>query len=125
MNLIICDDEHEAARELSEFLQDYGITTRLAPNMRLAQEEILAADLPMCVITDMRMPGGNGYDLVRWLRKDAPDSKRLVPTILVSGDATGPNELDQQSLDLFDLRLRKPVVLEELLNALRDLRIVA
>lgn len=125
MNLIICDDEHEAARELSEFLQDYGIATRLAPNMTMAQQEILAASPPICVITNMRMPGGNGSDLVRWIRQEAPDGKRLAPTILVSGDSEQLDETQKASLDLFDLRLRKPLALEELLTALRDLGIIA
>lgn len=125
MNLIICDDEHDAAAELSEFLQDYGIVTHMVPNMSVARDQILAADLPMCVITDMRMPGGSGHDLIQWLRKEAPEAKRLVPTILVSGDVAEPTEAEGHSLDLFDLRLRKPLALEELLGALRDLGIIS
>ena len=124
MHLIICEDENEAAVELSEFLGDHGITTSLVPNIESAQQEIVAAQVPICLITNMRMPGGSGTDLVQWLRSEAPPEKRLTPALLVSGDAADPSPEEGRRQDLFDLRLRKPLALQELLSALQDLGVI-
>ena len=124
MHLIICDDESEAAEELSEFLCDFGITAILAPDMTTAQQKILAVPMPFCLLTDMRMPGGSGTDLVQWLRSEAPPEKRLTPALLVSGDAADPSPEEGRRQDLFDLRLRKPLALQELLSALQDLGVI-
>lgn len=120
MELLICDDETEAAAELAEFFSCNGIAAKLVSHISDAREEILRATKPLCLVTDMRMPGGDGGELIRWLRHEAPPERRLSPAILLSGHAAKDSETEIQ-MDHFDLRLRKPVNPEEILEILKDL----
>jgi CheY-like chemotaxis protein len=69
--------------------------------------EIAASDPPDCIIADLRMPGLNGAELARTLRKAAPRA------LILAMSATPP-----PSLDGYDDVLRKPLSPESLRSAL-------
>jgi CheY-like chemotaxis protein len=120
VNLIICDDELDATEELAEFLEEAGIRLRIAHSVGEAQREIAGTDMPICVVTDMKMPGADGTDLVRWIRTEVSAEKRCIPVLLVSGHVP-PAEPGSKALDAFDLHLQKPVDPYEILDVLRQL----
>ena len=37
------------------------------------------------VLTDAQMPEMTGYDLVNWIRREAPEANRFIPVVIVTG----------------------------------------
>ncbi|MNH90492.1 putative response regulatory protein [compost metagenome] len=83
MKAILVDDEkhvRDAVRILVDW-QHYGIEQILeAPNGQIAME-LIAAEKPEIIVTDMMMPVKNGVELMEWIHTNAPTSK----TIVISG----------------------------------------
>ena len=69
--------------------------------------DLARSDPPDCILADLRMPGLNGADLARSLRRAAPQA------ILLAMSATPPPQLDG-----YDAILRKPLSPESLRSAL-------
>lgn len=115
-HILIVEDEDIAAEQMAEFLRDNDFRVTVAPNAvdALTLHEGDAADL---IVTDLRMPGGDGFHLIRSLR----DGASAIPIIVVTGhilrDAEA--ELLEKSATVV---LRKPINLRELLTAIEDLR---
>ena len=67
--------------------------------------------LPDMVLLDIDMPGMNGYEAVKRIRQDSPDSQ----PILVAVTAWAREEDEDRAYDAgFDLHVPKPVSLERL-----------
>jgi DNA-binding NtrC family response regulator len=77
--LLIVDDEANARTALAEILRDEDYSVETAPDgfKALARFEEFDPDL---VLTDLKMPGMDGVELARKLRKDAPDVPVVVMT---------------------------------------------
>ena len=71
------------------------------------------------VITDIGMPGQDGYDLLHLLRTDP--QLRAVPVIAATG-YVGSSEQTRMAEMGFAAALSKPFELEELLRALAQVR---
>ena len=83
--LLLVDDDEEACRLLAEVLEreSYDVVPALSADEALAQvEEAGPFD---AVLTDLRMPGKSGLDLLRTLRERDPGALVLVLTAF--GDA--------------------------------------
>lgn len=39
------------------------------------------------IVTDSAMPDMDGYDFIRWLRREAPEDRRFTPVIMLTGHA--------------------------------------
>jgi YesN/AraC family two-component response regulator len=74
-NILIVDDEEVMREFLSEILEDYVITK--ASNGEEAIEKIKEEKYGL-IITDMKMPGMSGEDVVKFARKICPDIKIIV-----------------------------------------------
>jgi DNA-binding response OmpR family regulator len=81
--VLIVEDEHEIAELMRDFLEADGFRVRLAYD---ASGAILALrDYPVCVLLDVMLPDGSGFDLCREIRATAD-----VPILFLSardGDA--------------------------------------
>ena len=107
--LLIVDDEKTAAQHMAKHLRRRGfdVTVAYGGNHALSQFEKEPADL---VITDLRMPKGDGAGLIENLRAIAP----ALPIIIVTGDlnaaemnnqiaGSGPMAVYKKPLDLPNL----------------------
>ncbi|WP_088891625.1 response regulator [Leptolyngbya ohadii] len=79
--VLIVDDSQTVRKMLSDLLQNSGIQVVEATNGIEAQEKI-QSNLPDLVITDLIMPGMNGYDLCRWMKKE-PEMQN-IPILICS-----------------------------------------
>jgi signal transduction histidine kinase len=98
-NILLCDDDHEVRRFLSELLKSDGYTVREASTPEGAfriLEDGAAVDL---LIVDYAMPGFNGMEIIRQAWRKRPSLKAL----LITGDA-GAVGVDAAGAPL----LRKP-----------------
>ena len=107
-------DDDEAARHSLEFLLDCaGIRVRsfASADAFLAASPQLAG---ACVITDVRMPGRSGIELVEEMKRRGAD----VPVIVITGHADVPLAIQAMHAGVADF-IEKPFDDELLLSALR------
>jgi len=86
LQLLVVDDDPEASAMLRIILSDRGATVQTAPDVRAALQMIAARRFD-ALVSDIGMPGHDGYDLIRTLRRDeseTPDRPRLPAIALTS-----------------------------------------
>lgn len=113
MKLLIVDDETELVATLVRFLGRTGHTSGTAFNLQTAKD-YLAQSQPELVITNYRLPDGDGLEIVRLVRQKYPHT----PVILMSGDhEPGLQQTSRKAgAAVF---LRKPFSLKALTDAIR------
>lgn len=109
-HILVVDDEPLAAEQVSKFLETSAVRTSKSGSGRaaLASHQQDPADM---IVTDLRMPDGDGVELIRAIR--AEDT--AIPIIVVTGQVlreaeaealdAGATELLRKPLDLYELAL--------------------
>ncbi len=120
-NILIVDDEPKVAFFLKEGLeslgQDYTVSQVQSAEDALSALARAPYDL---VVTDLRMSGMNGLDLLTYVRRDRP----YLPTILIT--AYGSDEVAAASRRLRTTHyFTKPFRMEEFLQAVQEALTVA
>jgi len=80
VNLLIVDDEAELVGTLVRFLNRFGHDCVTAFNVQQAFDAI-AQDRPELVITNYRLPDGDGFEVIKHVRQALPQT----PVILMTG----------------------------------------
>jgi DNA-binding NarL/FixJ family response regulator len=81
MTILIVDDSEVFRSRIVEILANNNKSTDiLEANSILEAKEIMLDVLPDILITDIRMPGGTGLDLIKQVRKDNPVTLIIVIT---------------------------------------------
>jgi signal transduction histidine kinase/CheY-like chemotaxis protein len=105
--ILLCDDDHEVRRFVSELLTSSGYTVHEASNSEVAFRILEDRDAVDLLIADYTMPGINGLEIIRQARRQRPELRMLLitgnPGILGSAAADvpllrkpfGPAELSQ------------------------------
>lgn len=101
--ILVVDDEADIRRMLEKRLLSWNFQVMTAENGRRA-ETLIQSNCPDVVITDLFMPGGDGFDLLRHLRKRAPE----LPVIVISGQGEMGDVIQALRLDAWDY-LYKPI----------------
>ncbi len=88
-HILLIDDEKIALSNLSHVLEreGYQVTARMDGESGLAEMQTIEFDL---VITDLRMPGINGMDVLRHIQETTPE----VPVIMITGHASLDSAVD-------------------------------
>jgi two-component system response regulator FixJ len=109
----VIDDDDAARASLAFLLESSGYTVTEYPSADafLKQLDAIAAG---CVVTDLRMPGTSGLDLVRRLR----ETGRPFAVIVVTGHGDVPLAVEAMRDGAFDF-LEKPYSDETMLVAVR------
>ena len=112
--VIYAIDDDEAVRQSLEFLlKSAGIKVRAFDSAK-AFLEILAEVEGGCVITDVRMPGMTGIDLLKHLHAAKTD----LPVIVITGHGDVALAVEAMKVGAFDF-LEKPFDDEMLIGAVR------
>jgi class 3 adenylate cyclase len=118
--ILVVDDQRANVEMLAELLRSRGYDVLAAYSGREALERV-ARDAPDVVISDIRMPEMDGYELTQRLR-EAPDTA-LLPVVLVTSLEEGENR-DERVRGLeagADDFLAKPVRYAEMFARVRSL----
>ena len=111
--ILIVDDEADLAHALAALLGNEGYTCAVCTNGAKAYDAVLA-ESPDLVLTDIRMPGGSGMDLLKRVRSHNP----TLPVILITAFATVDLAVEAMREGATDF-LAKPFLPEELLAKIR------
>ncbi len=115
MKILVIEDEKALSESIVKFLKQEGHVCESALNYNTADNKVGSYDYD-CLIVDITLPGGNGLDIIRKLRKE--DSQAGV--IIISAK----NSLDDKLVGLdigADDYLTKPFHLSELNARLKSL----
>ncbi|MBF0506795.1 MAG: endopeptidase La [Nitrospirae bacterium] len=112
--ILVVDDEEVARKNLSHILQKEAYEVVTAVDGREAMEKLSAASFDL-VISDLRMPGVNGMEILENIRLARPDTR----VIMVTGYATVPSAVEAMKKGAFSY-ISKPFKLEEVRNAARE-----
>ena len=114
INLLVVDDDPDAREALANLLQLYGARVRLAGSVVEAMAA-LETELPDVLISDLGMPGDDGYELIRRVRLLPTGAGGRLPSLAVSAYATA--EHHKKALRSgFQKHLEKPVAPTDLVT---------
>ncbi|MBM4307851.1 MAG: sigma-54-dependent Fis family transcriptional regulator [Deltaproteobacteria bacterium] len=109
MNILLVDDEPDVRKSLSNFLHKLGHTITCAANGLEALQEFHSRDYEL-IITDIRMPGMDGLELMRRIKQVERSS---VDILIITGHGDIDNAVKALKYGAYDY-LHKPVNVREL-----------
>ncbi len=111
-SILIIDDEKSTLKIFRLFLSAYGYTVFTAENGKLGLE-VFNAERPPIVLTDIKMPGMDGLEVLKRIKEIDPATEVIVIT------GHGDMDLAIQALDLYATDfINKPIQKEALDAAL-------
>jgi len=105
---LIIDDEPDILELLELTLNRMNITTRCATSLAQAKSLLESESFNLC-LTDMRLPDGNGVDLVDLIQKDYPK----LPVAMITAHGNMDTAIQAMKAGAFDF-ISKPVDLAAL-----------
>jgi signal transduction histidine kinase/ActR/RegA family two-component response regulator len=119
LDVLLVEDDADTREALQIVLQNHGSRVRSVASVRQALEAY-DAQPPDLVISDVGMPGENGYDLIRAIRDHEEGRSRRTLAIAITGFAS--REDHESALRAgFDQHVAKPVEVDDLLDRMREL----
>lgn len=106
--ILVVDDEISICEIIASFLNKNGYTVLLAQSAEKAVELIKEHQVEL-VLSDIKMPGMNGVDLLRWIK----EYNNFLPVIMTTGFPTLDTAVEALKLGAYDY-LTKPFHLEEI-----------
>lgn len=113
IKILLVDDEEDFITSIAERLEIRNLKSQTA----YAGEEAMSLvneEKPDVMVLDLRMPGIDGMEVLRRVRKNHPD----VMVIIQTGHGNDLDEAEARKLGVFDY-LKKPVDIEFLIERIR------
>ena len=115
IRLLIVEDDPDSREMLCELLRMHGAECWTAEDVPSAREK-LAEIAPDVILSDIGLPGEDGYALLRWAR--ARRSTTLAPVVM----AVSAFDLADWRAVGFEMHIRKPIDVLRLLRALVEVQ---
>ncbi len=112
--IIVVEDHADTAEGLRRFLTRIGYKVYIAPDVASARALAKAVEFDV-LLSDIRLPDGTGWDLMRELSHEQPD----VRGIAISGFNSEDEIARSKRVGFLD-HIAKPLVAEELTAALEN-----
>jgi CheY-like chemotaxis protein len=119
LNILVVDDELDSRELIACILEQFGATVYQADAPRAALE-VLSARTPDIMISDIAMPGEDGYSLMRRVRALGGDEPRDIPAIALTAFTRAMDRARALGAG-FDLHIAKPLDPRALVDAVREL----
>ena len=113
-NVLIVEDDRKMAASLAAQLSVLGHTVVIAYGPRQAIRQLNEV-IPDVIFMDINMPGVNGLEVIRFLRRDPVTSK--IPVVVVSAEEQDTIKDDAFAAGANDF-LTKPPMIEDIEAAL-------
>lgn len=111
---LVVDDESDILELLELTIARMGLEVERAVSVTDAQNLLGTRHFDLC-LTDMRLPDGEGLDLVRHIASDCPD----LPVAVITAHGTAENAVAALKAGAFDY-LSKPVSLDQLRSLVKS-----
>ena len=111
---LVIDDEPDICELLSLTLGRMDIDTESASDVGGAKALLVERDFDLC-LTDMRLPDGDGLELVEWMQDNAPG----VPVAVITAHGNIETAVQALKLGAFDF-ISKPLDLNHLRNVVEN-----
>ena len=118
IRILIVEDDVDAGQMLSFALRSVGAETRTSRSVAEAFDSI-SEWIPDAVLSDINMPGEDGYSLIKRLRNIPRPEISAIPAIALTAMAR-PEDADLALSFGFQMHMPKPVDVEELTIYLRS-----
>jgi PAS domain S-box-containing protein len=113
--VLVVDDESDSLKLLTGILTEQGYRVRPANSGKLALASV-ALDHPELILLDIRMPGMDGFEVCRQLKRS--EQSRRIPLIFISASTNVDEHVVGLSSGAVDF-ITKPIRREELLARVR------
>jgi two-component system nitrogen regulation response regulator NtrX len=113
-SILIVDDEPSILQSLSGLLSDEGFEVLTAANGYEALK-IVDTEYPDLVLLDIWMPGIDGIETLKEIKKDNP----FIQVIIISGHGTIETAVKATKLGAFDL-IEKPLSIDKVIMAINN-----
>jgi PAS domain S-box-containing protein len=120
---LIVDDESDARELLSMLLRQSGVDVIATSSAAEAMEELMACSptaLPDVIVSDIGMPGEDGYSLMKRIRQLTPAQGGQIPSIALTAFSRPKDRVHALSVG-FHNHISKPVEPAELLVVISQL----
>jgi two-component system, OmpR family, response regulator len=114
LTILAVDDDENILFFMTEIFEIYGINVMTASNALEALELIEQFHLDL-LISDINIPGEDGYWLIRKVRTLTPPKKREIPAIAFTGKAESKSN-NKALASGFQTYIQKPSHVEELVT---------
>ena len=111
---LVIDDEPDICELLHLTLGRMDINTETASDVKTAKEKFAAHKFDLC-LTDMRLPDGDGLELVEWMQTNATG----VPVAVITAHGNVETAVQALKLGAFDF-ISKPLDLQNLRNIVQS-----
>jgi two-component system response regulator PilR (NtrC family) len=111
---LVIDDEPDICELLDLTLGRMDIDTETATDVKTAKEKFANGKFDLC-LTDMRLPDGDGLELVEWMQTNASG----VPVAVITAHGNVETAVQALKLGAFDF-ISKPLDLQNLRNIVRS-----
>jgi DNA-binding response OmpR family regulator len=123
-NILIIDDDEEICNEMKEILQDEGYLVETA-NDGINGLDLIKKNNYDIILQDLKLPGINGIDILKYTKKNKPDIKVIVLTgrPLIKDQLIKKNydNDDKVLIELSDGLFNKPFNIITILNKINEL----
>ena len=113
-SVLIVDDELSILRTLSGLLSDEGFEVKTASNGYEALK-FIDAESPDLVLLDIWMPGIDGIETLKEIKKDNP----FIQVVIITGHGTIETAIKATKLGAFDF-IEKPLSIEKVIIAINN-----
>lgn len=118
--VLVVEDEPDSRELLRQVLQEHGASVEAAENAQRAFA-LLATFRPDVLVSDIGMPGTDGYELLRRVRREAEPALRSIPAIALTAFVR-PEDRDRALAAGFVLHVAKPANPAHVAAAVQTLR---
>ncbi len=112
--VLMVDDEEDFVTTLAERMEMRDMRPDIALNGEQALQSV-EEDVPDVMVLDLKMPGIDGMEVLRRVRKAYP----AVQVVILTGHGSEVDEAEAKRLGAFAY-LQKPVDMEKLVRTLKD-----
>jgi CheY-like chemotaxis protein len=111
--VLVVDDDGDALEAISAMLEARGGTVTTADSVAAAVQVLERGTFDV-MVSDIGMPGEDGYALIRRVRNGRPSGGRVLPAVALTAYANA-SEVQRIHDSGFDVALTKPVDPKELI----------
>jgi CheY-like chemotaxis protein len=117
IHVLLVEDDPEQLATFAELLSEAGAEVATATSAHDAIRA-LSRRVPDVIVSDISMPGCDGYHLLRMVRARGAQRGGATPAIALTGKAT-PADHTRALLASYQVHLTKPIQFDDLLAAIQ------